>query len=153
MGSTIVGSVVGVVGLLLFVRGVWLFLKSRATRSWPSVPGEVITAMVERSVETDEDGTTTSYTPRTVYRYSVDGQQYTCDDVAVGSAPSYSSRTRAQNKLAYETGQKVTVYYNPKKPAKAVLEPGASRGLWSSLVFGVGFIIFGSLALAGYILP
>jgi hypothetical protein len=153
MGVTLFGLVFLAIGLFMFIRGLWLFRASRASRSWPSVQGQVIAAMVEKRVDTDEDGSTTRYMPRTVYSYSVQGQQYTCDKVAIGSTPWYNTYAKAQSKLAYEAGQKVTVSYNPEKPAKAVLEPGSSRGVWSSLIIGAGFIIFGAIAAAGYIQP
>jgi hypothetical protein len=151
MGATIVGLILAAVGLFLFIRGLWVFRTSRASRSWPSVEGHVVGATVERRVDSDEDGTTTRYTPHTVYSYSVLGDQYTGDKVAIGSTPSYASYRKAESKLVYEPGQQVTVYYDPQKPARAVLEAGASHGVWGSLITGAAFMIFGALAIAGYI--
>jgi hypothetical protein len=95
-------------------------------------------------VESDEDGTTTSYSPRVVYTYSIAGQQYTSDQVVVGARRWHPSRARAEAKLAYQTGQQVTVYYNPNKPDQAVLEAGATRGAWGMLAIGIVFTILGA---------
>ena len=153
MAVTIFGLVFLAIGLFLFIRGLWQFRTSSASKSWPSVEGQIIAATVEKRVDRDEDGTTTRYLPRVVYSYSVDGEQQTGERVRVGATSSYSNYPKAEAKLGYQAGQKVAVYYNPRKPAKALLEPGSSRGVWGSLIIGVGFTLFGAVALAGYIQP
>jgi hypothetical protein len=130
-------------GLFALVRGFIDFRTSKASRDWPSVEGQVNVATVEMKTEHDEDGTTTSYSPQVVYTYSVAGQQYTSDQVIVGARSWHTSRARAEAKLAYQTGQQVTVYYNPNKPSQAVLEVGATRGAWGMLAIGIVFTVAG----------
>jgi hypothetical protein len=146
MGNTcglIFGLVFAGAGLFALVRGFIDFRTSKASRDWPSVEGQVNVATVEVKVESDEDGTTTSYSPRVVYTYSVAGQQYTSDQVVVGARRWHISQARAEAKLAYRSGQRVAVYYNPDKPAQAVLEAGATRGAWGMLAIGIVFTIAG----------
>jgi hypothetical protein len=135
------------IGLFLLVRGFIDFRTSKASRDWPSAGGQVTIATVETKVEHDEDGTTTKYSPRVVYTYSVSGQQYTSDQVVVGARRWHTSQARAEAKLAYRSGQRVTVYYNPDKPAQAVLEAGATRGAWGTLLIGIVFAILGVIVL------
>ncbi|MBN1976502.1 MAG: DUF3592 domain-containing protein [Anaerolineae bacterium] len=137
-------------GVFALVRGFIDFRTSKASRDWPSVEGQVKVAAVERKVESDEDGTTTSYSPRVVYTYAISGQQYMSDQVIVGARRWHSSQARAEAKLAYQTGQQVTVYYNPNKPDQAVLEAGATRGAWGMLAIGIVFTIAG-VAIAIFI--
>ena len=135
-------------GLFMLIRGLIEFRAGKASRDWPSVEGQVVTAMVEKKVDHDEDGTTTSYSPRVTYTYSVSGQQYASDQVVVGARRHYPSRARAEAKLAYRSGQQVTAFYNPDNPAQAVLEAGATRGVWGTLLIGIVFTVLGGVVLA-----
>jgi hypothetical protein len=135
------------IGLFLLVRGFIEFRTSKASRDWPSVEGQVIGAMVETKIDRDEDGTSTRYSPRITYTYSVSGQQYTSDQVVIGARRWHTSRARAEAKLAYQPGQQVTVHYNPDKPVQAVLEVGATRGAWGTLAIGIVFTILGAIVL------
>lgn len=139
------------IGLFMFVRAFIQFRTGKASTNWPSVEGQVVVATVEMRVDSDEDGTCTRYSPRIVYTYSVFGQQYTSDQVAVGTRRWYSSRAKVEAQLVYESGQQLTVCYNPDNPAQAVLEAGATRGVWGTLIMAIGFTFFGVAFLAGAI--
>lgn len=140
------------IGLFMLVRGLVQFRTCKASSDWPSTEGQVVLATVDVSVSTDDEGgTSRSYAPRVVYTYSFIGQQYTSDQVVIGSSWKYPTRARAEAKLAYRSGQQVTVYYNPDNPAQAVLEPGATRGVWASLIIGIVFTIAGAIVLANTI--
>jgi hypothetical protein len=146
MGNTcglILALVFAGAGLFALVRGFIDFRTGKASRDWPSVEGQVTIATVEMKTESDDDGTTTKYSPRVVYTYAIAGQQYTSDQVVPGARLWHTSRARAEAKLAYQTGQQVTVYYNPNKPDQAVLEAGATRGAWGMLAIGVVITIAG----------
>lgn len=78
------------------------------------------------------------------YEYSVDGQLYSSTRVNSISSPIYPSETARQ----YPEGKEVLVYYNPRNPAKAVLEPGwvfstKAIGFFPSLMMIAGITIFG----------
>ena len=147
IGGLIFGLIFLGVGLFALIRGFIDFRTSKASREWPSVEGQINTATVEMKTEHDEDGTTTSYSPRVVYTYAVSGQQYTSNQVVFGARQWHPSRARAEAKLAYRSGQQVTVHYNPAKPAQAVLEAGATRGAWGMLAIGIVFTIAGTVVL------
>jgi hypothetical protein len=140
----IFGLVFAAIGLFALIRGIVHYRTGKASAVWPSVEGKVIVATVEMSVSTDSDGDTSRhYTPRVVYDYSVAGQQYNSDQVSIGAAWNYPSQARAAAKLKYQTGQRVSVFYNPEKPAQAVLEPGSTRGAWGTLLIGIVFLAGG----------
>jgi len=145
--GTAFGLIFAGIGLFALFRGLVHLRTSRASRDWPSVTGEVVVATVEVSVSSDEDGTSRSYAPRVVYKYAVAGQGYTSDQIIIGSTLQYPSRARAEAKLAYRSGQQVAVYYDPGNPARAVLEPGATRGAWGTLLIGLVFAIGGGVVL------
>jgi hypothetical protein len=148
MGA-IFGLIFTGIGLFMLARGLIHFRTSKASSNWPSTQGEVALATIDVSVSTDDDGgTSTSYAPRVLYTYTVLGQQHTSDQVVIGTTLNYPSRARAEANLAYQTGQQVTVFYNPDNPAQAVLEPGATRGVWGYLIAGVVFGIAGAFVLS-----
>jgi hypothetical protein len=147
--GTVFGLLFTGIGLFMLVRGLVELRAGKASRNWPSVAGQVVLATVDVSVSTDDDGgTSRSYAPRVVYTYSASGQQYTSDQVVVGAKWHYPSRARAEAKLAYQSGQQVIVCYNPDNPTQAVLEPGATRGAWGTLIIGLIFAIAGGVVLA-----
>ena len=148
MGITIFGLLFSGIGLLMFVRGFGQFRTSRASREWPSTDGQIVDATVEMKIDSDEDGTTRRYSPRIIYTYSVYGQTYTSDQVVVGARRWYPSHAAAEARLRYRPGDQVAVHYDPEKPAQAVLEAGAARGVWGTLIIGIGFAFFGVIALA-----
>ena len=69
------------------------------------------------------------------------------DQVTIGARWWHSSRAKAEAKLVYQSGQQVTVYYNPDNPAQAVLEAGTTRGVWGTLIIGVVLTFFGAIVL------
>ena len=141
------GLIFGVAGLFLLILGFRQFRTSKASVDWPSVEGQVSIATVEMKVESGDNGTSRKYSPRVVYNYSVAGQQYTSDQVVIGARAWYPSQIKAETKLMYQSGQQVTVYYDPENPDQAVLEAGATRGAWGTLAIGIVFTILGTVLM------
>lgn len=145
--GTIFGLIFGVAGLFLLILGFNQFRTSKASRDWPSIEGQVSIATVEMKTESGDSGISKKYSPRVVYNYSISGQQYTSDQVVIGARAWYTSQIKAGTKLTYQSGQQVTVYYNPDNPAQAVLKAGATRGAWGTLAIGIIFTILGTVIL------
>ena len=142
----IFGLVFAGIGLFALVRGIVHYRTGKASASWPSAEGQVVVAMVDMRVSTDSDGMTSRrYTPRVVYNYTLNGQQFSSDQVHIGSKSNYASHARAASKLAYQAGQQVNVFYNPENPSQAVLEPGSTRGAWGTLLIGIVFFVAGGI--------
>lgn len=125
-------------GIALLGLAGWLALRSRQCRHWPSVTGVVIESRVD-------DAHLEMTKPVLRYRYQVGGQSHVGFRVAFAG---YGISRRAMVRLIqpYPQGSTVTVYYNPRDPASAVLDntARADAGYW--FAFGLGF-----LALAAYL--
>ena len=138
--AAFIGAVFGLVALLLIGIG-WLGQrKAASSRSWPSVPGRVMTAEVETSAG-GEGGTV--YRTLITYSYMVGGQQYQSNRRAFADTVSSGNRGSAERGAAqYPPGSAVPVYYNPANPQDAVLERRAAS---AGFMYGLGgaFLVFG----------
>lgn len=124
-----------VAGILCLL--VWMGMRGEAAESehWPTTAG-VITRM-NVSEHTDRDGSRTKHLD-VRYKYAVNGREFEGDRVGVGT--SYDTDAVAQ---AYPVGKQVLVFYNPEKPADAVLQTGASgTTIWALGGFGLLFLSF-----------
>ncbi len=91
--------------------------KLRASLSWPQVTGTISRAGVEGSVGTYGS----SIVARVTYQYEADGRPYEGTRISFSQA-RYSSKKEAQAALdPYPVNSAVTVYFDPAKPADAVL--------------------------------
>jgi len=119
---------------------------------WPATEGNVVTnRLVGTSVR---EWTGNLYTVRQVfisYQYFVNGSAYSSSAINSIDSPfhlyptSYASR--------YPVGKDVIVYYNPRDPSEAVLEPGfvdvyETFDLVSLIVLGAGIYLI-SLGIKG----
>jgi hypothetical protein len=120
----------------------WNILQNaRASASWPTAQGVILSSEV--TLSTDADGSD-SYSPEVTYRYLALDSSYQNRTIKFGEN-SYGNRRKAQDIAArYPVGKSVTVYFDPESPARSVLEPGVSGG--SYLVLGIG-LFFMVLAL------
>lgn len=114
-----VGVVFGGVGFLIYRT----FARSRAlgvaAKTWPSTTGKVSKGFVEVSTS----DTSTSYTPKVIYEFTVDSQLYCGDTVRTGIVVMRGGYLGAQQIVdRYPEGSTVTVYYNPANPSQCVLE-------------------------------
>jgi hypothetical protein len=120
--------VLGVFGLVLaalfggmFVWAVSEFAACRASRNWPSAPGQVEGAGVLEEISRTRRGRErVEYSTVVRYKYAVQGRDHTGARVGFGPSQSYSFLA---SELAgqYRPGQPVTVYYDPADPKNAVL--------------------------------
>ncbi len=107
----------------------------RIGRSWPSVPGRIL----ERGVGSPMKAHGRSYLPHVKYRYTVDGTDYTNDQVyAVGSVGGYRERVQ---KLVDGLPDPLPVRYDPQDPARSFLLLNPGWIAWLSLAFGVFAIL------------
>ncbi len=131
------------VGGLVCFSGVRSRQLENASRSWPSIPGQVTSA--EMKVETINfrtrlGGPSTDYRPLIRYEYVIEGIRYQNDQITFGAIKM--DKANAEAKLAsYPVGSTVTVYYNPKKPDQAVLEHTDTGSILFILVGAVGLVI------------
>ena len=133
--------------------GIWRARnQTRSGRNWPTVRGEVTASSVERhSMDADQFAVTLRY------RYRVGEKDYEGDRIRIGGK-KITSRAHAETMAAkYPPGCKVTVHYDPKKPARAVLEAGKSANTAVTVAVLLLFVaieaVLASILLNGGELP
>ena len=135
----------GVIATLLFGS---YFRADLHSRTWPSVPGKVLSDRVQRYQNFDRDSHNyyTVYKPNVQYTYEVAGAAYTGNKVANRVFYSRNRTTFDSLKKRYPAGAGVKVYYDPNNPAQAILEP-VSRSNLPYLVFGIALDAAGLVLL------
>ena len=107
------------------------------SRGWPTVHGRV----VDETVLTMRWQFGWAHSPAVRYEYEVGGEVHRAHTVSY-RGPIF--RRAAQRTLdRYRPGQRVTVYYDPRNPARAVLEPGSSFGGFVRVLVSVGILGLG----------
>lgn len=129
-------------GALLLVRGHRRILRAEESAGWPRVPGRVVR---NERLEDAPDG------PGPVqvdiaYRYTVAGIEL--EGSRVDFAPSTMPRLRVRGRdrrlrRRYPVGARVTVAYDPRRPADAVLQAGPRSSTWWPLAAGLGLVLSG----------
>jgi hypothetical protein len=130
--NTVNGVMVAILygGGLLFIF--LAFMRSKKAKSaaekWSTVAGGILTSEVIIHHSRDSHGRTTiNFMPKVTYEYQVDGQKFTGDGIAFGTA-TYGKKKADAIAAAYPQGTPVTVHYDPANPAKAVLETKSVGG-------------------------
>jgi hypothetical protein len=140
--------IIGAIALFLGGRNLW---RAAASPAWPSVRGVIEESKVEsRASTTSEEGANpTTYQARIRFRYTVNGRTFTGTRVAYGDHGS-SDISQAQAVVnQYKRGMTVTVFYLEGSPGICVLESGVQPQTWSIFLFGVVFLVVGSLWMRG----
>lgn len=90
-GVRLFSSVFILVGGVIFYFGVKSLFSAKASRSWPTVQGKIISSSMD-SKRSDKGGTT--YHAEVLYEYNVSGQTQSSNDIAFGdygsSDPSHA---------------------------------------------------------------
>lgn len=134
------GCGLAVLGLILAAAGLISLQPALRSLRWRAVEGTVTQA-----------GSPTGQVPEGLrYVYSVGGRQYS------GSRAAFQPLLSGGHALSelYQTGQPVTVYYDPGAPDRSVLRPGPGMLAYlplaaGSLLFLLG-LIFGMMAFVVY---
>ena len=136
------GAVFGLIGIGISIWGAVVLKNAKASESWPSVLGEVTESHVVKDTDRDSDGRyDTSYHAKVVYRYEVEGAEYTSDTVSFGEHGTDKPGPANEIVKRYPKDGEVKVHYHPQKPETSVLEPGVT---WSSyLILGFGLVFIG----------
>jgi hypothetical protein len=144
LGGMIFVLLFGGAGFFLIYRSLQSRKQAEASQSWPSTPGVVAESRVTSSTSTDSDGdTSTTYSPHVEYTYQVGGQEYRGKDITFGFKQGYGNPSKAEEMVTrYPEGSPVTVFYDPAKPQRSVLERKVG-GFGSSLVIGIIFLVIG----------
>jgi hypothetical protein len=139
------GSLRDALILLAFgLVGTWLFgrplVRAMSGRRWPTTSGKVTAAQVETSNASTNWSMRLPHL-RVAYAYTVDGAEYACDRATFFTG-TFVYRNEMAAKAAlhrYAKGAAVTVRYDPRDPAYAVLDPAIEWGRWALVGFCVAF--------------
>jgi hypothetical protein len=127
--------------VLIGLIGAWNNYKNaKASESWPSINGSIISSMVKTDLGKSDDDEP-RYTASITYKYTIDGIEYTGERISF-SAGTFLQKGKAKSLvLRYPKGKKVKVYYDPKRLQEAVLERGKSSNMNLPIVIGI-FVFF-----------
>jgi hypothetical protein len=107
---------------------------------WPTTEGVITSRRLIGQKFKEYDGDYYTYIEGYVrYQYSINGEPYSSSRVNSIDTLYYPSNLAVQ----YTVGQEVVVYYNPRNPARAVLEPGFIYNLMAFDIFSLIILIAG----------
>jgi len=107
----------------VFVMMLHQYLQERKSSRWPHVEGKVIESTVVDNFENSESEKA-EFRPQVKYQYRVDGTDYTAEQFSYNRVVITRNEATSLVEQRYQPGHKVTVFYNPKHPEQAVLQPG-----------------------------
>lgn len=134
------------VGLPAIVFGLRRAVLGRRSRRWPTTSGVVTSTDVSRSGGGDDSEVT--YVPELRYEYEVEQASYVGSRYGFGKQQTFDRRSAAHSWIGehYPEDAEVTVHYDPDRPDRSVLVPGA--GSWLvTLVVGLAFTGLGMFLL------
>ena len=128
-------------GLIVVTGGIADWLRALMSRSWPTVPGRVLTSEAVRT-----PGRGPQWMADIRYDYAVDGKRYTGSNVRF-SQGKFRFLDQAQRVVErYPAGAEISVRFDPADPRTAVLEasPGAAvNAIWLGVMcLGFPFLIY-----------
>jgi hypothetical protein len=132
-------------GVLVVVRGYRIICQARASASWQPTTGLILRSQLVAM--SDSEGT--SYAADVQYSYGVQGAEYTGNRIYFGDDMWSMPFIRSARKYTerYPVGRRITVYYDPRNPCAAILEPGLSLRSYATLVFGLLLMLAGAFFL------
>ena len=126
---------------------------AHASGSWPQTVGVVMSAVPEVSDHPElyvlSRSGTTIYGTRLNYIYRVAGREHTGNRVRFGEISTNTPDRALRILQEYPPGKRVKVHYNPKSPAKAVLEPGTEAQTYILPVIGGLLTLLGLATVIG----
>ena len=135
-------------GLVLLATGVALavpfgyhtMVSAQQSAGWPYTDGVIRESeLISRE---QRDGSIV-YRARIVYAYEAQGNAFEAQRVRFATEQSESPNQHQAEQWVedYPPGRKVTVYYDPRRPSNAVLEPGARIDAY--VLLGLGIVLMG----------
>lgn len=140
IGFGVIAIAIGaVVYLVQFRQG----LRADASKKWPQAPGIVIASALEKSPEHRR-----RYIAALQYSYRVAGKDYRASRVFWGGNEG-REKHMASVVETYPAGASVRVFYDPKNPAEAVLDPLQNTGSRQLVLYALAMITLGLFTVTG----
>jgi hypothetical protein len=129
------------IGLGITIFGGIKLLQAYESENWPQVEGKIVKSEIKIGERRDEGRTYTVYSPAIEYKYVVNDEEYSNNQISSGFDQSSRSRSSAESRLRpYPLNSSVNVYYNPEAFHDSRLEVGADFSNY--IVTGIGLIFF-----------
>jgi hypothetical protein len=150
MGGIVIAGLLGCGATFFITMVVLSFLEGVKSKSLHSIEGEILSSDVAEWVtqggwfgDNYITGGETCYTTKIVYRYVVNGTEYYSERVDAREKTGGNEGRKNSSKLVtkYFRGKKVTVYYDPRNPHKALLEQGIKLNGVMLIEAFMGFIL------------
>jgi hypothetical protein len=119
--------------------------KGASSSSWPVITGVIRSSELKSSEHRDKGISSTTYTAKLQYEYSVDGKSFTSGRFCFGDFGSSDGKRAQKICSRYPSGTSVQVHYNPAHHEESTIQTGSTwfMNLW--LVLGL------LLALSGVV--
>jgi hypothetical protein len=140
-------------GAYLIYAGLRSRKLAKASETWPTASGTVVSSDVKSHTVRTKQARTTTYTPVVTYSYSVGEFAYQGSVIRFGDLSSGSPTVAQELAAKYPQGAAVSVRYDPAEPGRATLEtvmPGRGQVIAGIsfivvplLIAGIGALIFG----------
>ena len=147
-------------GSMIFLGvGLWMINKGIQSENWDKGTATITSSEIEKTESRSKDAqgftqTSTSYSVRVKYSYTVEGSNYEGNTVGFGTM-SHNERSDAQEELKfYPKGKTIDVYYDPENPSDSVLNKGVFWPMYIVIVVMVIILIvsiWASFALTKYL--
>lgn len=148
-------------GIGLVVWRIWKSRRIKAISSWPETAGSIVDHDISKVdiSDADDHGADYRFDPVVKYTYNVEGKVFHGSKIGINT-PRFTMGSKAEQYLLekYPIGKEISVFYNPSKPADAVIDRGAAaKSSMSSakniFVVAIGVLLFmvGALAALGLV--
>ena len=149
--NNIVAIVLGIIGLIWLIHGLWRNWKINKISTWPKTNAVVLNAVAEPAnsnagniyvdpstiIATTNDNA--QYIPRVVYRYRVDNRDYQSTNVVYAGAKSYNALDIKTLLGQVYPGATIPIYYNPNNHDESYIYNGNKS--WSSVIIGLALLL------------
>ena len=131
-------------GLLLLFIASKNYILGKLSNDWPKTEGKIIRS---GSGFIDTDTMQKEYFLNIQYHYSVEGKDFTSCRISFKYLSRRTKEAIQEILNRYPLGKKIDVYYNPRRPQMAILEPGTSIKSFIHIMLGVFFIAIGTIPI------
>ena len=137
------GAIAIAIGAVLYSVQFRQGLRADASKKWPRAPGTVIASALEKSPQHRR-----RYIAALQYRYRVGGKDYEATRVFWGGNEG-REKHMASVVETYPAGSSVRVFYDPKNPTEAVLDPIQNTGSRQLVLYALAMITLGLFTVTG----
>lgn len=149
--NNIIALILGIIGLILIIRGIWINWTIDKIKSWPKTKATVLSVMIKQLDNdinniyltpkqiSDEPYKFGRYIPKIIYSYTVNGVKYESDTVIYPAISSYSYDKVVSIVGNLKDNNTIEVYYDPKNPNKSYIITGKRE--YSGLIIGIILVI------------